>query len=53
MKQDERGLALSTDSTAAVTSFDRAVEHYLKFHADTTVLANNASWDTASRPICC
>ena len=42
MKQDERGLALSTDSEAAVTSFDRAVEHYLKFHADTMVLANQA-----------
>ena len=42
MKLDERGLALSTDSEAAVTSFDRAVEHYLKFHADTMALANNA-----------
>ena len=42
MKQDERGLALSTDSAAAVTSFDRAVEHYLKFHADTMVLADKA-----------
>jgi hypothetical protein len=42
MKQDERGLALSTDSDAAVASFDRAVEHFLKFHADTMVLANRA-----------
>ena len=42
MKQDERGLALSTDSEAAVTCFDRAVEHYLKFHADTMSLANQA-----------
>ena len=56
MKQDERGLALSTDSEAAATSFDRAVEHYLKFHADTMVLAAArsppipiSSWDTASR----
>jgi tetratricopeptide (TPR) repeat protein len=39
MKQDERGLALSTDSTEAVAAFDRSVEHFLKFHADTMVLA--------------
>jgi hypothetical protein len=38
MKQDERGLALSTDSAKAATLFDRAVEHYLKFHADTMSL---------------
>ena len=42
MKQDERGLALSTDSAEAVASFDRAVEHFLKFHADTMVLAGRA-----------
>ena len=42
MKPDERGLALSTDSAEAVTLFDRAVEHYLKFHADTMVLAGRA-----------
>ena len=42
MKQDERGLALSTDSDAAVASFDRAVEHFLKFHADTMVLVDQA-----------
>ena len=42
MKHDERGLPLSTDSAAAVTLFDRAVEHYLKFHADTMVLAGRA-----------
>ena len=42
MKQDERGLALATDSAEAVTSFDRAVEHFLKFHADTMVLAGRA-----------
>jgi tetratricopeptide (TPR) repeat protein len=42
MKQDERGLALSTDSTDAVVSFDRSVEHFLKFHADTMVLAGRA-----------
>ena len=42
MKQDERGLALSTDSATAVALFDRAVEHFLKFHADTMVLAGRA-----------
>ena len=42
MKQDERGLALSTDSAEAVASFDRSVEHFLKFHADTMVLAGRA-----------
>lgn len=42
MKQDERGLPLSTDSTEAVANFDRAVEHFLKFHADTMVLAGRA-----------
>jgi tetratricopeptide (TPR) repeat protein len=38
MIRDERGLPLSTDSTAAVALFDRAVEHYLKFHVDTMAL---------------
>jgi tetratricopeptide (TPR) repeat protein len=42
MKQDERGLALSTDSAEAVALFDRSVEHFLKFHADTMVLAGRA-----------
>src|SRR5579859_1193346 len=42
MKQDERGLPLSTDSTEAVHSFDRAVEHFLKFHADTMALVGRA-----------
>jgi tetratricopeptide (TPR) repeat protein len=42
MKQDERGLAVSTDSTEAVTLFDRAVEHFLKFHADTMALVVRA-----------
>jgi tetratricopeptide (TPR) repeat protein len=42
MKQDERGLALSTDSDDAVAAFDRSVEHFLKFHADTMVLAGRA-----------
>ena len=42
MKQDERGLALSTDSVAAVAAFDRSVEHFLKFHADTMVLVGRA-----------
>src|SRR5712692_4657622 len=35
---DERGLPLSTDSAEAAALFDRAVEHYLKFHADTMAL---------------
>src|SRR4051812_47809331 len=38
MKRDERGLKLSTDSADAAALFDRAVEHYLKFHADTPAL---------------
>lgn len=42
MKQDERHLPLSTDSDDAVMLFDRAVEHFLKFHADTMVLAGKA-----------
>jgi hypothetical protein len=40
MKHDERGLAVSTDSADAVASFDRAVEHYLKYHLDTMSLVN-------------
>src|SRR5581483_886866 len=42
MVRDERGLALSTDSKAAVDAFDRAVEHYLKYHVDTMSLVGNA-----------
>ncbi len=42
MKRDARGLALSTDSAAAAALFDRAVEHYLKYHLDTMQLANEA-----------
>jgi tetratricopeptide (TPR) repeat protein len=38
MTRDERGLPLSTDSAEAAALFDRAVEHYLKFHADTPAL---------------
>ena len=38
MMRDERGLPLSTDSAEAAALFDRAVEHYLKFHADTMAL---------------
>jgi tetratricopeptide (TPR) repeat protein len=38
MTSDQRGLPLSTDSTEAALLFDRAVEHYLKFHADTMAL---------------
>lgn len=38
MQRDERGLPLSTDSADAAALFDRAVEHYLKFYADTMAL---------------
>lgn len=38
MKRDARDLPLSTDSAEAAELFDRAVEHYLKFHADTMAL---------------
>jgi hypothetical protein len=38
MTRDERGLPLSTDSAEAASLFDRSVEHYLKFHADTMAL---------------
>src|SRR5256885_16847233 len=38
MKRDARDLALSSDSTDAAELFDCAVEHYLKFHADTMTL---------------
>jgi tetratricopeptide (TPR) repeat protein len=43
MIRDERGLPLSTGSAEAAASFDRAVEHYLKFHADTMALAGKAT----------
>lgn len=42
MLRDERDLPVSTDSPVAVARLDRAVEHYLKFHADTGVLLNQA-----------
>ena len=38
MLADERNLPLSTDSAAAATLFDRAVEHFLKYHADAMAL---------------
>ena len=38
MIPDERSLPLSTDSPEAASLFDRAVAHYLKFHADTPAL---------------
>lgn len=38
MIRDERGLPLATDSAEAAALFDRAVEHYLKFHADAPAL---------------
>ena len=42
MHRDVRGLTLATDSAEAVGLFDRAVEHFLKFHADTMALVNDA-----------
>lgn len=42
MQRDARGLPLSTDSAEAAALFDRAVEHYLKFHLDTMALVNQA-----------
>jgi hypothetical protein len=42
MKPDERGLSLSTDSDEAVRLFDRAVEHYLKYHVDAMSLVAGA-----------
>ncbi len=42
MQRDARGLPLATDSAEAAASFDRAVEHYLKFHADTMAVLNDA-----------
>jgi tetratricopeptide (TPR) repeat protein len=42
MMQDERGLPLATDSEEAVRLFDRAVEHYLKYHTDTMSLVGEA-----------
>jgi len=42
MKQDERNLPLSTDSAEAAHLFDRAVEHYLKYHIDTMSLVGSA-----------
>src|ERR1051325_5091014 len=38
MIRDQRRLPLSTDSAEAAALFDRAVAHYLKFHADTMAL---------------
>src|SRR3954469_6096840 len=42
MKPDERNLPLSTDSAEAAALFDRAVEHYLKYHIDTMSLVGRA-----------
>jgi tetratricopeptide (TPR) repeat protein len=42
MKRDERNLPLSTDSAVAAHRFDRAVEHYLKYHSDTMALVEAA-----------
>ncbi|MGC8477766.1 MAG: hypothetical protein ACP5NP_15560 [Acetobacteraceae bacterium] len=42
MHTDCRGLTLSTDSPEAVGQFDRAVDHYLKYHADTMQLVGAA-----------
>ena len=60
MIRDERGLSVSTSSAEAALLFDRSVEHWLKFHADTMALVGACSpptrtscWDIASRAICC
>jgi tetratricopeptide (TPR) repeat protein len=42
MQRDVRGLAVSTESAAAVATFDAAIEHYLKYHADTMNLVGEA-----------
>jgi tetratricopeptide (TPR) repeat protein len=42
MRRDERDLPVSTDSDLAVERLDRAVEHYLKGHADMGRLLNEA-----------
>jgi hypothetical protein len=42
MNRDARGMELSTDSAEAAALFDRAVEHYLKYHVDTMRLVNEA-----------
>ena len=42
MQRDARGLQLSTDSAAAAALFDRAVEHFLKYHRDTMSLVGEA-----------
>jgi hypothetical protein len=42
MQRDARGLPLATDSAEAAALFDRAVEHYLKFHLDTMRLLDQA-----------
>ncbi|HSU05000.1 MAG TPA: tetratricopeptide repeat protein [Acetobacteraceae bacterium] len=42
MQRDVRGLPLTTDSAAAVGLFDQAVEHYLKYHADTVPLVTQS-----------
>jgi hypothetical protein len=42
MNRDARGLELSTDSAEAAAVFDRAVEHYLKYHIDAMNLVNDA-----------
>lgn len=42
MQPDCRGLMLATDCPEAVVSFDLAVDHFLKYHADTMQLAGAA-----------
>ena len=42
MIRDARGLNLSTGSAEAAALFDRSVEHYLKYHADTMDLVKAA-----------
>ena len=42
MQRDARGLQLTTDSAPAAALFDRAVEHFLKYHRDTMTLVSQA-----------
>ena len=42
MQRDARDLPLGTDSADAAARFDQAVEHFLKYHADTMRLVGNS-----------
>ena len=52
MRQDAHGLAVSTDSDAAVAAFDRLLTGYLKYRADlpdrmAALLAADPEWALA------